>query len=155
MFPHDWALQVDNEIVTIEIPEALVKQWNDKPEFRTFYDDFVARNPPAKTFKGATTKASGKAVKKLLVPPSKRKLAPDLSSCLVALDEVPQDDTALAQVALINGRSSSKLTTMPLLMVGKKLGPYIRNETGEEVVWQWSQNQTLGFHSIILLRINS
>ena len=52
-----WFNQVDGEIVTLDIPNDVIKTWEKHDDFQTYYQEFLIRNPPSKTFK---PKAGGK-----------------------------------------------------------------------------------------------
>ena len=123
--------QVDGEICTIELPNGLVKQWENKPEFQAFYEEFLVKYPLAATFqsKGKVETSAGTVV----VTPVKRPAPFDLSSCLNDVGSLPDEDVIKCEVPVVNGRAGVKLTTMPTLVVAEKTGPYLKNETGHEV----------------------
>ena len=96
------------------------------------------RNPPAKSFKGQKgNKKDGNKQPGPKIPPKKRRLVPDLSDCIVDLDQVSPaaDDETLCSVPILNARAAAKLSTMPVLCITKKLGAYIKNESGHEAAW--------------------
>ena len=127
--------QVDGDIVTIELPEATQKQWKDKEDFQLFHEDFVSKHPTLETFKAQHSKTSKQkegGVAVTVTPPRKRPLGPDLSGCLAGLEKLPEADEIICEVAIVNFRASGKLTTVPTLVVSKKAGVYIKNDTGFE-----------------------
>ena len=127
---------MDGEIVTIEIPNAVFNAWEKHDDFQSFHQDFVGRNPPAKSFKGQKgIKKDGNKQLGPKLPPKKRRLAADLSDCIVDLDQVAPaaDDETLCSVPSLNARAATKLSTMPVLCITKKLGAFIKNESGHDV----------------------
>ena len=70
--------QVDGEVLTIEIPETLVKQWESKEEFKTYHAEFLGRNPTLKELKVKSKKGGtvSSSVKNPKNPVNKRKQAP-------------------------------------------------------------------------------
>ena len=57
----------------------------------------------------------------------------DVSKCLAPLETFKVDDEILAEGPIVNARAAAKLTTMPVLVLSKAGGPYVKNETGHEV----------------------
>ena len=137
--------QVDGEIVTLEIPTAVINQWEGKEEFKTFYESFLTRHHPAKTLKGS--KGGGnknKDSKQLIVPKiaGKRRRIEDISDCFVDPSKLQEPEAAediLGSVPIINARAGKKLNTMPTLEIWNNVGAFIRNDSGHEVSWLWFQ----------------
>ena len=131
--------QVDQEIVTIEIPESVSKQWEGKAEWKTFHEEFLGRNPLIKTFKGAkkagNSGVGGPKGSKTTVSAKRKQPPPDFSTSFTGIGDLPADDEKIAEVPVINARAASKLATLPMLVVTKKVGIMIKNETGAEVLW--------------------
>ena len=133
-FPRNhFALQVDGEIVTIEMPDSLVKQWEGKQEFKAYFDEFISRNPPSKTFKGGKKSAKDGAQKNPRATSKRKQSTPELSQCITGVEQLPTDDEILGEVAIVNARANGKLSSFPMLMLSKKVGQAIKNETGLEV----------------------
>lgn len=124
--PH---IQVDGEIVTIEVPEVVKKQFASD-EFQQWHEEFLVRHPLAKSLQGKKTKKDTKTTAKPRQP--KRAAPKDFSKCLHAVDSLPADELE-CEVAIVNSRASGKLSTMPVLCVGKKNGIYVKNQSGYEV----------------------
>lgn len=130
--------QVAGEIVTIEVPEHVKKQFPGE-DFQKWHDDFLGRNPLTKTFEGKKTKDSTKNQKQggQLTPTvsKKRPLSKDLSTWMHGLDTLPIDDEIIAEVPILNCKAGAgvKLSTMPTLCLSKKTGIYVKNQTGHEV----------------------
>ena len=124
--------QADGEIVTIEVPDMIKKQFAKFEDFQRWHEDFLLRFPPASTFK---SKDKGNQDKKpVLKPKTKKRPAPkDLSKQIGSATELPEKDDILQQVPVVNCRASGKLETMPSLIVSQKVGIYIRNDCGQEV----------------------
>ncbi|CAL1166517.1 unnamed protein product [Cladocopium goreaui] len=131
--------KVEGQIVTLEIPEAVVKQYGSKEEFKTFHEGFLLRNPPTKTFKTNKKGAGNNPIQSAPVQ-KKRLREEDLSSCLVDVDEklTPEGDSILVEVPIINARAGKKLDTMPVLRISTRVGAYIVNQSGHEVTLQKS-----------------
>ena len=127
--------QVDGQIVTLEIPESVLKQWESKPEFKTYYEEFLGRNPPVKEFKGLSKKKTdpSKTGNPTAVLPKKRRLVEDITGSIVDVSSLPDPDDVVVQVPIVNARAGKKLTTMPLLRITKNSGPMIVNQTGQDV----------------------
>jgi len=148
--------QVDGQIVTLEIPESIVKQWESKPEFKTYYEEFLGRNPPVKEFKGLSvskkkTDPSKPGNPTAVLPTKKRRLVEDISGSIVDVSSLPDPDEVLIQVPIVNARAAKKLTTMPLLRITKNGGPMIVNQTGQEVAGQEFSYNLSGVMSILSL----
>lgn len=130
--------QVAGEIVTIEVPEHVKKQFPGE-EFQKWHDDFLARNPLAKTFEGKLPKDSKKKQVGKITPTvsKKRPLSKDLSGWMHGLDTLPIDDEIIAEVPILNCKAGAgvKLSTMPTLCLSKKTGIYVKNQTGHEVTY--------------------
>eukprot|EP00435_Cladocopium_sp_Y103_P046086 s1680_g13.t1 len=124
--------KADGEIVTIEIPDSLVKQWEGKQEFKTYFDEFIARNPPSKTFKGGKKSAKDGAQKNPRAISKRKQPTPELSQCITGVEQLPTDDEILGEVPIVNARANGKLSSFPMLMLSKKVGQAIKNETGLE-----------------------
>ena len=127
--------QSDNEIVTIEIPDQIVKQWEGKPDFKSWHEDFLIKHPPAVTFKGKASTMESTAAGSSLITPKKRKLPVDISDSIIAIESFPEAEALLVEVPLVNARAGTKLTTMPILGVGEKSGPFVKNDTGHDAAW--------------------
>lgn len=85
---------------------------------------FGQESPREKTKKDTKTTAK---------PRQPKRAAPkDFSKCLHAVDSLPADELE-CEVAIVNSRASGKLSTMPVLCVGKKNGIYVKNQSGYEV----------------------
>ena len=127
--------QVEGQIVTLEIPEAVMKQYGSKEEFKLFHEGFLLRNPPTKTFKLTNKKGAGNNPIQSAPVQKKRLREEDLSSCLVDVDEklTPEGDSILVEVPIINARAGKKLETMPVLRISTRVGAYIVNQSGHEV----------------------
>eukprot|EP00435_Cladocopium_sp_Y103_P022453 s2116_g5.t1 len=130
--------KVDGQIVTLEIPEAILKQWESKPEFKTYYEEFLGRNPPVKEFKGMSKKKTSDPSKTGTPPilPKKRRLVEDISGSIVDVAALADPDQVVIEVPIVNARAAKKLTTMPLLRISMKNGPLIVNQTGQDVPGQ-------------------
>lgn len=124
--PH---IQVDGEIVTIEVPEVVKKQFASD-EFQQWHEEFLVRHPLAKSFQAKKPKKDTKTTAKPRQP--KRAAPKDYSKYLQAVDSLPADELE-CEVAIVNSRASGKLSTMPVLCVGKKNGIYVKNQSGYEV----------------------
>ena len=124
--------QADGEICTIELPDNIIKQWGDKDEFKVWHEDFLLRNPPASTL-ASSGNSHPKASATPVVSSRKRPLPMDMSQFLTPLENFKADDEILCEAPIVNARAAAKLTTMPVLVVSKAGGPYIKNETGNEV----------------------
>ena len=124
--PH---VQVDGEIVTIEVPEVVKKQFASD-DFQQWHEEFLVRHPLAKTLQGKKPKKDTKNPAKPRHP--KRAAPKDFSKCLVAVDSLPAEELQ-CEVAIVNSRASGKLSTMPLLCVGGKTGIFVKNQSGYEV----------------------
>lgn len=126
---------MDQEIVTLEIPNSLVTAWEKHPDFISYHQEFLGRHPPAKSFKKDKKPPKPPSAPKLLS--KKRRLAPSLESSIVGLDEVkvPDGEELLCEVPLVNARAGKKLSTLPMLCISKSVGPFIKNESGHEVTW--------------------
>ena len=125
---------MDGQIVTLEIPEAVVKQYQGKDDFKNFHDGFLIRHPPVKSYK-SMNKGGNKDAKLPPVPlPRKRPLEVDLSANLVDVASVlaTEGDEVLAEVPIINARSGQKLVSTPVLRITRKTGPVIVNQSGHE-----------------------
>ena len=130
-------MQVDGQIVTLELPESLIKQyWNSAPDFQQFVQDFRGRNPSVKDLakKAGSTNtptknnsSSGSA----LASAKKRKLQKDLSGCVVEATDVPAG-TTIAEVPVVNARVGGKTDTMPVLVITDG-GSYVLNNTTFQV----------------------
>ncbi|CAK9011673.1 unnamed protein product [Durusdinium trenchii] len=131
--------KVEQEIVTIEIPDMLVKLHGENEAFKVFHKAFLARHPLAKAFPKPPSKSGPGPKAKSTPKPTKRPLN-DFTPTLVPLDGV-EHSQILCEVPIINARCSSKLSTMPMLVIDAKTGPCVKNETGHEV--------TLPFGSIL------
>ena len=132
------APEADGEIVTVEIPKAVVDAWEKNPQFQEFYQEFIERNPPAKQFRGQKGGKKNETkptttTKPML--PKKRRLLPEIGDCLVALDAVADAGEVLCDIPVVNARATKKLSTMPTLCISKKLGAVVKNTSGEEVTW--------------------
>ena len=127
--------QVNGEISTIEIPEAEVKKWWGKDEWRVFVQDFQDRHPTVKKLEKATPKSSGTTPSTTPVP-RKRSLEVDYSQCVVVEDDAPGSAT-IKDVGILNARfpADKKSNDLPSLVVSDA-GPYIKNSTGFTVPWQ-------------------
>ena len=128
---------MDGQIVTLEIPEAVVKQYQGKDDFKNFHDGFLIRHPPVKSYK-SMNKGGNKDAKLPPVPlPRKRPLEVDLSANLVDVASVlaTEGDEVLAEVPIINARSGQKLVSTPVLRITRKTGPVIVNQSGHEANW--------------------
>ena len=133
------SLQVDGQIVTIEIPDSITKQFESRDEWKQFHEGFLRRFPGVKSFKGTANanKKGGHSQPTGPLPPKKRRLAEDLSGSIVDAAQVTpaHDDQVLVEVPIVNARAGKKLATMPLLRITKNMGPYILNEAGQDVPW--------------------
>ncbi|CAK9059645.1 unnamed protein product [Durusdinium trenchii] len=129
-------LKVDGHIVTLEIPDAIVKKYGSMDDFKIYYDAFLLRHPPTKTFKSKPKRNEKDVSGPITTPlPKKRPLEVDLSDRLVdASSVVPEGDQCLVEVPVVNARASQKLATMPIFRVTEKVGPYILNETGQDAL---------------------
>jgi hypothetical protein len=128
---------VNGTISTIELPEAEVKRWWARDEWRGFVQDFQERHPTAKTMEKNQPKkdtAQGGSTG-VLVPPRKRQALVDISKHLVDEGCAP-GSTKLCTVQVINGRFGAdvKSAEYPTLVVSDG-GPYVHNSTGHEAFW--------------------
>ncbi|CAE7279784.1 unnamed protein product, partial [Symbiodinium sp. CCMP2592] len=119
------------EIVTIELPDAMIKHWWDlKPEFKQFVEDFRSRNPLAKDFvvkKGAGPGSKdGGGTAPSVKNPKKRAAEKDLSGCIVEVKDAP--GTRILEVPLVNARMATRSDSLPTLVISD-MGPMILNET--------------------------
>ena len=120
--------------MTIEIPEMVVKAHGENEKFKDFHQKFLVRHPLAKSLakdrgqSAATPKAKAKAKASTL----RKRLHDDFTPKLMAVESVPAPEECLGEVPIVNARANAKLTTMPILMIDKKNGPTIKNETGQE-----------------------
>ena len=72
--------QVNDQIVTVELPEALVKEyWEKTPDFQTFVEEFRVRNPLAKDLQKKAPPAAKAAAATKSVLPRKRPATKDVS----------------------------------------------------------------------------
>ncbi|CAK8998958.1 unnamed protein product [Durusdinium trenchii] len=98
--------KVNGEISTIEIPEAEVKKWWGKDEWRVFVQDFQDRHPTVKKLEKATPKSSGTTPSTTPVP-RKRSLEVDYSQCVVVEDDAPGSVT-IANGSVLAGWGKGK-----------------------------------------------
>ena len=126
--------QADGEIVTIEVPDLIKKQYGKFEDFQRWIEDFNVRCPPASTFKGKDKgKPDSKSGPLKPKPTKKRPLPKDVSKQIGRAAELPENDVIEQQVPVVNSRAWGKLETMPTLIVSKKVGIYVLNECGQEV----------------------
>lgn len=128
--------QVDGTIVTLEVPDGILKKYDAMPEFKTYHDGFLVRHPPTKSFKSPAKKnTKDTAGTTTPLPTKKRPREEDISGLLVDASAVePDGDETLVEVPVVNARAGEKLSTMPILRVTQKVGPYILNQTGHNVL---------------------
>ena len=128
---------MNGEICTIEIPEAEVKKWWGKEEWRVFVQDFQDRHPSVKKLEKETPKASsvGKTGGFTTPTPKKRCLEVDYSGSVVAEADAP-GNAKIKEVGILNARfpPEKKSADLPSLVVSDA-GPYIQNSTGFAVPW--------------------
>lgn len=146
------------------------KEWGEHAPFKQMVEEFVARNPPAKTFQsgGKSSKTGSKANPAGSKLPVKRRVTEDVSMCILSVEDAPSAAVE-CEVPILNGRAGAgkKLNSMPLLVVTKD-GPYIKNETGEEAIrlqrkspFQWTgefysaEMQPIAFHLLNMFSIVS
>ena len=122
--------QVGGDIVTIELPESLIKDYWEVPDFKTRVEDFRAKHPTAKECGAKQTGKTAGTTEALTTPKKKRPLAVDLTSKILPSEDAPST-TAILEVPIMNGRAPAGKTmeSMPVLTVGENLA-YIKNETG-------------------------
>ncbi|CAK8990693.1 Uncharacterized protein SCF082_LOCUS2343 [Durusdinium trenchii] len=127
--------KVDGTIVTLEVPDGILKKYDAMPEFKTYHDGFLVRHPPTKSFKSPAKKnTKDTAGTTTPLPTKKRPREEDISGLLVDASAVePDGDETLVEVPVVNARAGEKLSTMPILRVTQKVGPYILNQTGHNV----------------------
>ena len=134
--------QVNDQIVTVELPEALVKEyWEKTPDFQTFVEEFRVRNPLAKDLQKKAPPAAKAAAATKSVLPRKRPATKDVSGSMVALSDAP-GSAKLVEVPIINARLATKSDTMPILVISDA-GAYILNNTGSSVTWMYYKRQAL------------
>jgi hypothetical protein len=120
---------VDGNVVTLELPDSLIKQWWDRPEFKLFVEDFQLKHPLAKTFKQSKgNKGGGSGTQKT---PAKRKIADDLSKYILPIEDEP-GQTKVAEVSLVNVRLGGGASGLPTLVI-TEAGPFIKNVCGKVV----------------------
>ena len=126
------AHKVDGQVVSVEIPNNVHKEWGHHKDFKQFSETFVIRNPPAKQQQQQQTGRTkvGQPAKSLL--PQKRKATEDVSACI--LDEVPSGEVLL-EVPVLNAKAAKRLATLPSLLVLQD-GAVIQNNSGHDVSQQ-------------------
>ncbi|CAJ1437658.1 unnamed protein product [Effrenium voratum] len=123
--------KVDGQVVSVEIPNNVHKEWGHHKDFKQFAETFVIRNPPAKQQQQQTGRTKvGQPAKSLL--PQKRKATEDVSACI--LDEVPSGEVLL-EVPVLNAKAAKRLATLPSLLVLQD-GAVIQNNSGHDVSQQ-------------------
>lgn len=127
--------QVNDQICTVELPEAEVKKWWAKNEWRVFVQEFQERHPSAKQMAKDMPKTPGPGAAGVLIPSRKRHADYDMTKDLVDVGSEP-GSVKIKSVHIMNCRlpTDAKSKAFPTLVVSDG-GPYIQHDTENPVPW--------------------